>query len=410
MTYTITCNLNGGVISNVNPSMYTIKTPSITLNAPSRTGYTFAGWYTDSLFSGTAVSSINTGSVGDIILYAKWNVDHYTITYYLDGGINGSNPSEYTIETPVITLVNPTRTGAVFAGWYTDSLFSGTAVTLIASGSTGNIVLYAKWTLNVYTIIYHLNGGTDSSGNPSTYTVETPSITLGSPARTGYVFDGWYTSAAFNDSSVMSINAGSVGDITLYAKWIIRDVDGNVYTEVTIGTQTWMVENFRCTKFNDGTSMLLDTAYSYYDNTTNVDSIKKYGALYSWPTVHKTTFAPNGWHVPTEAEWKAMNQTPISLASTSGWTTNSTAGTPGYNQANNNTSGFTAYPGGRRWGSSDFREKGSAGYWWTSDLYVDEIDPDPSLGMGICIGSYTYLYYTSYNEWVFLSARLVRDY
>jgi uncharacterized protein (TIGR02145 family) len=104
----------------------------------------------------------------------------------------------------------------------------------------------------------------------------------------------------------------------------IEDIDGNVYRIVKIGNQLWTVENLRVTKYNDGSAIQLvagnsawaalsTPGYCYYNNTTNADSIKKFGALYNWyvvnPSVNPSNpkkVAPVGWHVPTDEEWTIL--------------------------------------------------------------------------------------------------------
>ena len=97
---------------------------------------------------------------------------------------------------------------------------------------------------------------------------------------------------------------------------MITDVDGNSYHTVKIGTQTWMVENLKTTKFNDGSPIplirdsstwkaSLTPGYCFYKN----DSAKNkstYGALYNWNAVNTGRLAPKGWHVPTDAEWTVL--------------------------------------------------------------------------------------------------------
>ncbi len=94
----------------------------------------------------------------------------------------------------------------------------------------------------------------------------------------------------------------------------ITDIDGNVYTSVTIGTQTWMVENLKTTKFKDGTPIPLidythwgnsqDGAYcNLFDTPVNGDT---YGRLYDWYAIQTGKLAPEGWHVPSEAEWQTL--------------------------------------------------------------------------------------------------------
>ena len=117
----------------------------ISYEMPEMPGYTFDGWYSDAGLTQAYTFTIMPAE--DITLYGKWNLIIYEITYYLDGGVNGSNPSTYTIETPTITLDNPTKEGYTFNGWFNNADFTGEAITEIAAGSTEDIVLYAKWTI-----------------------------------------------------------------------------------------------------------------------------------------------------------------------------------------------------------------------------------------------------------------------
>lgn len=214
ITYAINYVLNGGVNSNSNPSTYTIE-QSVSFVAPTREGYTFEGWYTDSFYT-TQVTAISIGSTGSMTLCAKWTITNYTITYNLNGGVLPSNaPTQYTINSSV-ALPTPTREGYTFAGWYTDSSFTNRLLS-IPSGSTGNKVLYAKWTLVYYNINYNLNGGTNPSGYPANYNI-TQTITLPTPTKSGYLFSGWYTESTFVNR-VTTIPSGSTGTKTYYAKW-----------------------------------------------------------------------------------------------------------------------------------------------------------------------------------------------
>ena len=146
-TYTLRYYLNGGTMpegQSVSKEI-TIETSLSSLPEPTRTGYTFAGWFTDPAFTeGTQKTQIS-GATADITLYAKWEPVIYTITYIVNDG--PTTIDTYTIETETITaLPVPAETeGYTFEGWYTD-LTDGTQITEIASGSTGNITLYAKMT------------------------------------------------------------------------------------------------------------------------------------------------------------------------------------------------------------------------------------------------------------------------
>lgn len=146
--YTIKYDLNGGKNNSKNPSKYTITTAAIELQKPTRSGYTFKGWYTDSEFTEESkVTSIEQGSFGDKLLYARWEIKKYDITYHLNEGTNHEeNPSVYTIKNKV-TLKEPTKDGYTFAGWYTNKKLTK-KINTIKKGSKGDLDLYAKWTVS----------------------------------------------------------------------------------------------------------------------------------------------------------------------------------------------------------------------------------------------------------------------
>jgi uncharacterized protein (TIGR02145 family) len=180
----------------------------------------------------------------------------------------------------------------------------------------------------------------------------------------------------------------------------VADVDGNVYQTVKIGNQVWMAENLATTKYNDGTPVTLDTSteawgmetkekYCYYNNTTNADSIKKFGALYNWEVVNPANprkIAPSGWHLPSDSDWDTLqnfliakgynwdatttgNKIAKSLAAKADWVTSSTPGTIGCDLTKNNSSGFSALPGGFRSVLGDFCNLSNNGYWWSATEY-----------------------------------------
>lgn len=174
----------------------------------------------------------------------------------------------------------------------------------------------------------------------------------------------------------------------------VTDVDGNVYQTVVIGKQVWTTENLRTTKFNDSSAIPLvqDSAvwcnrktsgYCYYDNTKNVDSIKKYGALYNWYTINTGKLAPVGWHIPDTTDWniledylikngynwdrtKSGNKIAKSMAAKNSWEISTNHGDIGNDLTKNNRCGFSALPGGGRNIEARFQMKGMAGIWWSA--------------------------------------------
>ncbi|MGE4320063.1 MAG: InlB B-repeat-containing protein [Acholeplasmataceae bacterium] len=180
---------------------------------PTKTGYNFTGWYSD--LGLTTLYTFDTIPGSDITLYAGWSPIEYSITYNLDGGTNHElNPATYTIEDEV-NLLAASRDGYVFVGWY-DAASSGEEVTLITN-QTGNVVLYAYWTVasgTEYTVSFVTNGDAISSQTvaESNYAVEP------SPTFTGHWLDGYYTDALFTtpfDFATDAINS----DLTIYLKW-----------------------------------------------------------------------------------------------------------------------------------------------------------------------------------------------
>jgi uncharacterized repeat protein (TIGR02543 family) len=228
--------LNGGTNNSANPSAYT-GSSAVQLKDATRKGYAFGGWYKDSAFT-TKISTIAEGSSGDLTLYAKWTP--YGFQLVLDG--NGSTSGSYSDEYWGITGGNyplPAnvykRTGYTFTGWNTkkngsgESFSDGETITVTPSYNYATITLYAQWKKDTsgeetsYSISYVLNGGTNNSANPSSYTGSS-AVRLKDPTRTGYTFDGWYKDSAFK-TQISTIAKGSTGNLTLYAKWT-KDTSG----------------------------------------------------------------------------------------------------------------------------------------------------------------------------------------
>lgn len=157
----------------------------------------------------------------------------------------------------------------------------------------------------------------------------------------------------------------------------VTDIDGNVYNTVTIGTQCWMVENLKTTRYNDGTTIpnvtdntewsnLTTGAWCYYNNDASNYSV--YGKLYNWYSVNTDKLAPIGWHVPSDAEWTTLtiylggeNTAGAAMKSINTlWNT--------YNEIQNtNSSGFSALPCGQRIiFNSAFQGFGAYTHFWSA--------------------------------------------
>ncbi len=175
-------------------------------------------------------------------------------------------------------------------------------------------------------------------------------------------------------------------------KETLLDIDGNIYKTVQIGTQIWMVEDLKVTHYRNGEpipnviddvewSRLATGAFCYYDNADS--NAANYGALYNWYAIDDDrNIAPEGWHVPTDEEWKQME---LSLGMSqnevndSGWRGPNVGSKLKdndlryWNNENNgatNESGFSARPGGYRNNyNGSFHEKGNAVLLWTATEY-----------------------------------------
>lgn len=173
---------------------------------------------------------------------------------------------------------------------------------------------------------------------------------------------------------------------------LVTDIENNVYKTINIGTQTWMAENLRTTKYRNG-DLIVTTDYPLldisnenapkyqwsYNGNENISNV--YGRLYTWYAINDSrNICPTGWHVPINAEWITLtdylsnngynygddgSKIAKSMATTSGWITDGTAGNIGNDQPSNNSSGFSTLPSGSRVGTS-FSYISYCGYWWSA--------------------------------------------
>ena len=259
LPYSITYVLNdttpaGHPASNpaANPGGFDVTDPVITLQAPTRTGYTFLGWYWNESFT-VPIPTIDPARAEDYMVYAKWSAPNaYTVQWTLNdtipAGLPAANPNasltSYTVEDADYTLRPATRTGYAFENWYDNAALTGAPVTTLRTMDAENKHYYAKWGSAIsYPITYVMNDTATSPASavtPTSYTVEDADFALGIPTRNGATFQGWHDNAAFSGSPITTLHTMDAAPKTYYAKWQLTNynVNYNLNPGGGIGTPT----------------------------------------------------------------------------------------------------------------------------------------------------------------------------
>ncbi len=309
VTYTVTFNENGGdslaVPSTMQVAYGQLISPQPT--APARAGYVFSGWYTTA--ATTTGWDFSTDTVtGAMTLYAGW-IQSHTVVFSSNGGDTAAIPSSMTVMTgelisPAPTA--PTRVGYTFTGWYINSTAT-ISFDLSTNAVTSDLILYAGWSANSYTVTFDENGG-DTTAYPQTMTVHYGDLISplpGEPTLTGYAFSGWFTNAAA--TTPWNFATGVVtGDVTLYAGYVplvtvtfnsnggdTEAVPSSVSVGVGLTIDTMPTPPTRTNYVFVGwyTDAALTTLWS-----PTVDTVTGAMTLYAgWTDVmHTVTFNPNG--------------------------------------------------------------------------------------------------------------------
>jgi uncharacterized protein (TIGR02145 family)/uncharacterized repeat protein (TIGR02543 family) len=374
--------VTGAVIQNPSAPLYD-SGATVQLTAPtSDIRYTFTGWSGGGL-TGTA-NPVTIVMNGNKAITANYLINKYTLTVTINppggGTVTATPPTgPYNHGTSVSLTATP-ASGYQLGAWSGGATGSASPVSVVMDANKSVTATFTP--LYIYTVTFDGQGATEQATPPS-ITVTSPATTVVNlptpPKKTSYVFDDWWTGTSGTGSKFLA-NTPVTANITVYAKWVIKDVDGNIYTEVTIGTQTWMVENFKATRYNDGTAIpwvtdgtawgaLTTPGYCWYNNNEGTNKAT-YGALYNWYTVAPTNpknIAPAGWHVSTDAEWTILNNYlggdavaggKLKEAGMAHWSDPNTGAT--------NSSGFTALPGGCRLNDGAFLYQNTNGNWWNA--------------------------------------------
>jgi len=283
--YTVRFESNGGtpVASQTVTHGETATKPT----DPTREGYTFDSWYSDDVTFENEWD-FSTVLTDDITLYAKWIINQYTFTFESNGGTPVASQTVNHGE-PATKPTDPTREGYTFDGWYSDDVTFENEWDF-STVVTDEIALYAKWSLNLYTVCFECNGGTPVASQTVTHGETATKPT--DPTREGYTFDGWYSDnvtflskldfeTAVTDVTFLDewdFATPITEDMTLYAKWIT-----NQYTLI-----------FEC---NGGTSVDSQTVTYGESATKPTDPTRENYTFDDW-YVDNETFADK-WNFST---------------------------------------------------------------------------------------------------------------
>ncbi len=287
-------------------------------------------------------------------------------TYYVRAYAINSVGTAYGEEVSFTTLGLPTVTTSAVSGITPTGATSGGNVT--ADGNSPVTARGICWSTSPNPSL--ANNVTDNGTGLGTFISTINGLT---PSTTYYI-------RAYATNSVGTAYGNAISFTTAAPPCNpVTDIDGNTYLVVRLGSQCWMRENLRVTRFADGTNITLSattsttTAYRMNPNN-NASNVTTYGYLYNWAAAMNGASSsnsnpsgvqgvcPDGWHLPSEAEWTQLknylgSESPYhcdanneylgkSIASTTGWNSSSTTCAVGNNPSNNNSSGFNAPPAG----------------------------------------------------------------
>ncbi|MDO4963115.1 MAG: InlB B-repeat-containing protein [bacterium] len=365
-TYTVKFDGNGSTSGTMTDELrtYDEDAKALTENVYKRAGYTFTGWSTttdgDVEYEDKAtVNNLTSGT--EVTLYAVWEANTYTVKYDGNGSTSGTMTDElrtYDEEAKALTENAYEKAGYTFTGWNTESDGKGTsysdkaAVNNLTSGT--EIILYAVWEANEYTIKFDGNGSTSGTMTDElrTYDEEAKALTENLFTRVGYTFTGWSTTTdgdvEYEDKATVN-NLTSGAEITLYAVWkantykIVFNANGGEGTamddianvaygeEITLPTSTytktgndfygWSLvstdseatyedgEKVSNLTSEDGKTVTLYAIYGLHQYTITFDSdggseqseIKKsYGLEITLPIPTKEGYTFEGWYNDSE--------------------------------------------------------------------------------------------------------------
>lgn len=317
----------------------------------------------------------------------------YRVCSYNSVGISATYSNELTLTTSSVSAL-PTLTSTAASSITTTTAVSGGSIS-----SDGGATVTARgvcWSTSATPTIALSTKTTDGTGTG----VFTSNVT-------GLTANTTYHVRAYATNSVGTVYGNEINFVTTTASLCgnTNDIDGNIYSSITIGTQCWLQKNLNVSKYRNGDlipqvtdptawAALTTGAWCYYNNDPANGAT--YGKLYNWYAVHDPRgLAPTGYHVASDTEWLALTSYLGGLLSSGGkmketgtthWITPNTGAT--------NSSGFTAIPSGflGSAGLGFIANSGYEGRWWCSTEYT------PLLGWDFRLYNDSILVSKNYND------------
>jgi uncharacterized protein (TIGR02145 family) len=336
-----------------------------------------------------------------VIFFTGCKKSEFIVTFDPNGGIGNMSPQ--TFETGVPQPLFPNAffyENYEFTGWSPHPNGKGKKFVNEQSITVKeDMTLFAQWLPieNTYFVFFDANGGKGTMEPQAFKGHVYQKLDSNIFTRDGYIYKGWNTktdgSGYFcKDEATIQIDANTM----LYAQWAnpegggkpcpgtptVNDSDGNTYKTVQIGSQCWMKENLKTTKYKTGASIPVITdneqwwyatsgAMCYYNN--DITNKTTYGALYNAYAVNTGNLCPAGWHIPSDSEWNNLANelggnynAGYKMKSVYGW--NDYYGEDGNGD---NESGFSGVPAGMRYYYDNFSSLGAVTFFWssTNDYY-----------------------------------------
>ena len=255
--YTITYNLNGGTQGSDAVTEYTVMTETFRLPTPTKVGFSFAGWYEDASFSGSAITEIEQGSTGDKEFHAKWTANNdtaYVVKHWTQnlGAASEQNSTNYTVHST--EKKSGTANANVTPAVKSITGFKAPSVQTVKIAPDGSTVVNYYYTRNSYTYTLGSFAGINTDGSTITGSYQYgATITLNAAANTGYTWSKWTSSNANlveHKTAAKTTFTMPAGDITMTPSGTINNytisykLNGGTQASDVVSSYTVQSETF----------------------------------------------------------------------------------------------------------------------------------------------------------------------